>query len=283
VNRFGVTSSVQPLRRVLVREPAVTGDFLGAGWRQPDTATLRAQHEGFVQLLLDLGCEVAIAAAREGMVDAVYMYDSAFIFGTGAVLLHSPKPARQGESAMAGEALTAAGVPIIGALHGAARCDGGDLMWLEDGTLIAGRTYRTNAAAHDQLTALLATEGRTMLRADMAHDKGPDYCLHLMSVVSPVDTHLAVVFEPLAPVALLEALAERDVSWISVDEHEYLGMGTNVLAVRPGVVVMLDGLPRTRTALEAAGVEVHVYEGSDLSLKGDGGPTCLTRPLWRAA
>jgi dimethylargininase len=283
VNRFGVTSSVQPLRRVLVREPAVTGDFLGAGWREPEAATLLGQHEAFVQLLLDLGSEVVIAPARAGMVDAVYMYDSAFVIGHGAVLLHSPKPAREGEAAMAAEALAAAGVPIIGAMDGIARCDGGDLMWLEDGTLMAGRTYRTNAAAHDQLSALLAREGHTLLRADMAHDKGPDYCLHLMSVVSPVDTHLAVVFEPLAPVPLLGALSDRDVRWISVDEEEYLGMGTNVLAVRPGVVVMLDGLPRTRKALEAAGVEVHVYDGSDLSLKGDGGPTCLTRPLWRAA
>jgi dimethylargininase len=266
-----------------VREPAVTGDFFGAGWRQPDAATLLGQHEAFVQLLLDLGCEVAVAPARAGMVDAVYMYDSAFVIGRGAVLLHSPKPAREGEAAMAAEALTAAGVPIIGALEGTARCDGGDLLWLEDGTLIAGRTHRTNAAAHDQLGALLADEGHAMLRADMAHDKGPDYCLHLMSVVSAADTHLAVVFEPLAPIPLLNALSDRDVRWISIDAEEYLGMGTNVLAVRPGVVVMLDGLPRTRKALEAAGVEVHVYDGSHLCLRGDGGPTCLTRPLWREA
>ena len=281
MNRFGVTSSVQDLKRVMVRTPATSGDWLKAGWRAPDSSTLLRQHEGFIQLLLDLGCEVEIAPAVDGMVDAVYMYDSAFVVGHGAIVLHSPKPSRQGEGPMAEASLTSAGIPIVGRLTGDARCDGGDLMWFEDGTLMAGRTYRTNAAAHEQLGVLLEADGRRFIRADMPHDKGPDVCLHLMSVVSPVNTNLAVVFEPLSPTPLIEALVERDVKWVSVDAEEYERMGTNVLAVRPGVVVMLDGLPRTRQALEAAGVETHVYDGSHLSLKGDGGPTCLTRPLWR--
>ena len=281
MNRFGVTSSVQHLKRVMVRTPATTGDWLKAGWRVPDSNTLLRQHEGFIQVLLDLGCEVEIAPAVDGMVDAVYMYDSAFVIGHGAIVLHSPKPSRQGEGPMAEASLTSAGIPIVGRLTGDARCDGGDLMWFEDGTLIAGRTYRTNAAAHEQLKVLLETDGHRLIRADMPHDKGPDVCLHLMSVVSPVNTNLSVVFEPLSPTPLIEALVERDVKWVSVDADEYERMGTNVLAVRPGVVVMLDGLPRTRNALEAAGVETHVYDGSHLSLKGGGGPTCLTRPLWR--
>ena len=283
MNRFGVTSSVLPLQRVMVRTPATSGDWLKAGWRVPDGVTLLRQHEGFIQLLLDLGCEVEIAPAVDGMVDAVYMYDSSFVIGHGAIVLHSPKPSRHGEGPMAEASLTSAGIPIVGRLTGDARCDGGDLMWFEDGTLIAGRTYRTNAAAHEQLRVLLEADGHRLIRADMPHDRGPDVCLHLMSVVSPVDTNLAVVFEPLSPTPLIEALVERDVKWVSVDAEEYERMGTNVLAVRRGVVVMLDGLPRTRNALEAAGVETHVYDGSHLSLKGDGGPTCLTRPLWRTA
>jgi dimethylargininase len=283
MNRFGVTSSVQDLKRVMVRTPATSGDWQKAGWRVPHGPTLLRQHEGFTQLLLDLGCEVEIAPAVDGMVDAVYMYDSAFVIGGGAVVLHSPKPSRHGEDAMAETSLMNAGIPIVGRLTGDARCDGGDLMWLEDGTLIAGRTYRTNAAAHEQLEVLLEADGHRLIRADMPHDQGPDVCLHLMSVVSPVNTNLAVVFEPMAPVPLLEALAERDVKWINVGSDDYDYMGTNVLAVRPGVVVMLDGLPHVRRELEAAGVETHVYQGSHLSRKGDGGPTCLTRPLWRSA
>src|SRR6266566_2874945 len=118
-------------------------------------------------------------------------------------------------------------------------------------------------------------------RCDLPHDRGPGHVLHLLSVVSPVAGELAVVFEPLAPVSLLEELRERMIRWVPVDPEEYATLGANVLAVRPGVVVMADGNPRTRRALEAEGCEVHVYQASELS-KGDGGPTCLTRPLRRS-
>jgi len=273
---------VRELKRVMVRTPAIEGDWDGAGWRRPDPVRLQRQHEQFVELLTALGCEVVVAPALDGLVDAVYLYDSSFVIGSGAVVLRSPKPNRWSEAEHAEAALTAAGVPIVARLTGDARADGGDLFFLEDGTLLAGRGYRTNDEAHRQLGEILAGEGRALLRADLPHDRGPSVCLHLMSVVSPIHAHLAVVFEPLAPIPLLEALVERDVRWIAVDEDEYVAMGTNVLAVRPGVVVMVDGSPHTRRALEARGVEVHGFDGSELCHKGDGGPTCLTRPLWRA-
>ncbi len=265
----------------MVRTPATRGDWLAAGWRVPATPLLVSQHQAFAALLTHLGCQVECAPAIDGLVDAVYMYDSAFVIGDGAIVLRSPKPNRFDEAEHAEAALRIAGIPIVGRLTGDARCDGGDLMWLDDQTLVAGRTYRTNAEAHRQLAVLLAAEGRTLVRVDMPHDHGPQFCMHLMSVVSPITETLAVVHEPLAPVTLLEELSARSIRWIAVDDDEYRAMGTNVLAVRPGVVVMLEGLAKTRNALEAAGVEVHIYQGSELSLKGDGGPTCLTRPLWR--
>src|SRR6266542_1446328 len=176
--------------------------------------------------------------------------------------------------------LEALGVPVVGRLDGAAVADCGDLLWLDDRTLLAGRGYRTNAEAHRQLAAILAAEGVVLDRCDLAHDQGPERLLHLLSVVSPVAEDLAVVFEPLAPVPLLEELLARMVRWVPVDPDEYATLGSNVLAVRPGVVVMADGNPRTRRALEAEGCEVHVYPASELA-KGNGGPTCLTRPLLR--
>jgi N-dimethylarginine dimethylaminohydrolase len=105
--------------------------------------------------------------------------------------------------------------------------------------------------------------------------------LHLQSFLSGVTAELCVVYEPLAPVRLLQDLRERGVDWIAIDRDAYLAMGCNILAVRPGVVVMVDGVADVRRALERRGVEVHAYDGSDLSLKGDGGPTCLTAPLLR--
>ena len=281
VETYGVTSGVARLRRVLVRTPATSGDFAAAGWRQPDATTLLRQHAAFCELLSDLGCDVVVAPPVEGLVDACYMYDSAFTIGDGAIVLRSAKPARATEWEPAAAALADAGVPIVAHLAGDATADGGDLFFLDAGTLVAGRGYRTNAAAHRQLAAILEPRGIAVERVDLPHDTGPAHVLHTMSFISPVAADLAVVFERLMPVPLVELLQERGIRTVAVDEDEYLTMACNVLPVRPGVVVVVDGNPKARRAMEAAGVEVHAYDGSDISLKGDGGPTCLTRPLWR--
>ncbi len=280
--RYGVRSMVAPLRRVLVRRPATTGDFAGADWRTPDPDLLARQHDQFCQLLADLGCDVEVAAAADEMVDATYVRDPGMVTGRGAVLFQMAKPARAGEPPLLGTALEAAGVPVVAELSGPARADGGDIIWLDERALLVGRSYRTNAAGVHQLREILAAEDVAVASADMPHDRGPEHVLHLMSIISPVADDLAVVYPPLAPVPLMQELAARGVRIVPVPASEYETMACNVLAVRPGVVVMLAGNPRTRAALEAAGCEVHAYDGSEISLKGDGGPTCLTAPILRA-
>jgi N-dimethylarginine dimethylaminohydrolase len=274
---------VAPLRRVLLRQPATAGDFSGAGWRTPDPDLLAAQHDRLCQLLADLGCGIELAAPAEGMVDATYVRDAGMLTGRGAVLFQMAKPARAAEPPLLGAALEAAGVPVIGRLVGSARADGGDIIWLDDATVLAGRSYRTNAEGVRQLREILAAEGVRVSSAHLPHDRGPGHVLHLMSVISPVADDLAVVYPPLAPVPLMQQLAARGVRIVAVPDAEYHTMACNVLPVRPGVVVMLDGNPRTRAALQAAGCEVHTYDGSEISLKGDGGPTCLTAPILRAS
>jgi N-dimethylarginine dimethylaminohydrolase len=278
---FGVRSMVATLRRVLVRRPAVTGDFTGAAWRLPDPDLLLRQHETFAGLLADLGCAVEVAPALPGLVDAVYVRDPGLVTATGTVLFEMAKPARMAEPGPLGAALEAAGVPVTARLSGTARADGGDFIWLDERTVLAGRSYRTNAEALTQLTAILAAQGVTLEQVDLPHDRGPGHVLHLMSLISPVAADLAVVYPPLAPVRLMEALASRGIKVIAVDAEEYPTMGCNVLAVAPARVVVVDGNPRTRAALESAGCEVHGYDGSEISIKGDGGPTCLTAPIWR--
>jgi N-dimethylarginine dimethylaminohydrolase len=277
---FGVRSMSADLRRVLVVRPTTTGDFVGAGWRIPDGPALLREHDAFVELLDGLGVEVVVADAPHGMVDACFAYDPVFVTGAGAVELRMAKPARRHEPAFLAAEVEKAGVPMVGRLSGAATADGGDMCWLDESTLAVGRSYRTNRAAHDQLAEILGREGVTVERADLPHHLGAGHVMHLMSVVSPVAPDLAVVFEPLAPVPLLELLAERGYRLVAADPDELDDQGCNVLAVRPGVVVMADAAPRTRAALEAAGVEVHTYPAAEVN-KGDGGPTCLTRPLLR--
>jgi N-dimethylarginine dimethylaminohydrolase len=279
--RYGVTSMVAPLKRVLVRRPALTGDWVGAGWRTPDPAALQRQHEAFIELLDDLGAQVEIAGALEGQVDAVYMHDPLIVSGRGGIPLNMAKPARMREPGHAAEALEAADVPVLGTLEGDAYADGGDRFWLDDETALLGLGYRTNRKGAARIQELLEPEGIHVETYDMPHDQGAAYVLHLQSFLSAVTENLFVVYEPLAPVRLLQDIRARGIDYIAIDGDSYLAMGCNILAVRPGVVVMVEGVPTVRKALEDRGIEVHTYDGSELSLKGDGGPTCLTAPLLR--
>jgi N-dimethylarginine dimethylaminohydrolase len=280
--RYGVTSMVAPLQRVLVRRPATSGDWDGAGWRTPDPATLERQHAAFVELLAGLGVEVEVAEALDGQVDACYMHDPLILSGRGGIPLNMAKPVRMREPGHAAEELRKRDIPVLGTLEHDAYADGGDRFWLDDKTAAIGLGYRTNRKGADALQRLLEPEGIHVETYDVPHDQGSAYVLHLQSFLSAATETLFVIYEPLAPVRLLQDIRERGIDWIAIDQDSYVNMGCNVLAVRPGVVVMVDGAPKVRRALEQRGVEVHVYEGSDISLKGDGGPTCLTAPLLRA-
>lgn len=278
---FGVRSMVAPLRRVAVRPPSRRGDYVAAHWAEPlDLDALERQHAEFVALLQRLGCTVEILPPAEDMPDAIFTYDPAFVVPGGVVELRGAKAVRTGEPPLLSTQLQDLGVPLVGRLTAPATADGGDMFWLDESTLAVGRTYRTNQAAHDQLRAMLAPSGVTVESFDMPHDLGPEYCLHLMSVVSPVRENLAVVYERLAPVALLQALAARGIEMIPVPEEDYLSLGCNILAVAPSVVVMAAGNDATAKALRDHGVEVHTYDASEIN-KGEGGPTCLTRPILR--
>ena len=279
---YGVTSMIAPLRRVLIRRPATSGDWAGAGWRTPDPELLARQHERFCELLAELGAQVEVADALEGQVDAVYMHDPMVMTARGAIPLRMIKPARVREPGHAAEELERLGIPVLGTLEGDEYADGGDRYWLDDTTMAIGLGYRTNRAGARALERLVEPEGVHVEAYDMPHDQGPGHVLHLQSFLSRVTEELCVIYEPLAPVRLLGDLRERGIGWIAIEHDSYMAMGCNVLAVRPGVVVMVDAAPAVARELEKRGVEVHVYDGSELSLKGDGGPTCLTQPLLRA-
>jgi N-dimethylarginine dimethylaminohydrolase len=281
MSMYGVNSMVAPLTRVAVRPPSLRGDYAVAHWAQPlDGDLLLEQHAAFVALLEKLGCGVEVLPPTDDMPDACFTYDPAFVVPSGVIELRGAKAVRAGEPPLLTADLEALGVPVVGRLSGEATADGGDMFWLDPSTLAVGRSYRTNQAAIDQLRPMLAADGVTIEVFDLPHDLGPEFCLHLMSVISPVREDLAVVFERLAPVALLQALAARGIDYVCVPDEDYLSLGCNVLTVRPGVVIMAKGNDATAALLRNRGVEVHFYEASEIN-KGEGGPTCLTRPIKR--
>jgi dimethylargininase len=195
------------------------------------------------------------------------------------LLLRPAKEGRRGEPAAIAEDLRTVGVPVAFEMRAPATAEGGDTMWLDERTLLVGRSYRTNDARIEALRDALP--GVEVLAFDPPRVQGPYACLHLLSLLSPLDDDLVVAFPSLLPIRLLELLAERAIAIVEVPEQEFDSMGPNVLAHAPRVAVAVDGNPETRRRIEAAGVDVSVFEGSEIAHKGEGGPTCLTRPLLR--
>jgi N-dimethylarginine dimethylaminohydrolase len=278
---------VEPLQRVLVRRPdSAFGSADPARWHytaRPELEAARAEHDALVVMLRDAGCEVLYhQAPLPDHADAIFTHDPAIITDDGAVILRMSKKARRGEEAAISAALEGLGVPILAALEGEAAAEGGDLLWLDRATLAVGRGYRTNAEGERQLTAILGPLGVDTVCVQLPHAGGPASCLHLMSLISMLDHDLAVVYLPLLPVPFVEILAARGIRLVEVPDSEYPSMGPNVLALAPRRCLALDGNPVTRRRLEDAGCEVLTYRGQELSLKAEGGPTCLTRPVLRA-
>jgi N-dimethylarginine dimethylaminohydrolase len=280
---YGCQSMTGELRRVLVRAPRA-GDLRGwrsCGWRaEPDPNGIAREHEAFCALLEDAGAEVVYAeSAADGNPDAIYTYDPALVADDGALLLHPGKECRRPEVDALADDLERAGVPVAGRLHDPEWAEGGDCCWLDERTLLVGCGYRTNEAGIARLRELLPEV--EVIAFDLPHWRGRGEVMHLMSLISPLAPDLAVVYAPLLPTRLAQLLEQREVELVEVPDQEFESMGSNVLALAPRVALAVDGNPRTRERMERAGVEVVTYRGEELS-KGDGGPTCLTRPLLRA-
>ena len=271
------------LERVLVRPPLAEDaeHWRAYGWRAaPDHAAAAAEHELLCGILESAGAEVVVSHHDPGNPDAIYVYDPVLVGAEGAVLLRPGKEVRRREPETIASSLAAADVPVASRLEEPVLVEGGDTVWLDERTLLVGIGYRTNSAAVPALVD--AFSGVDVVAFDLPHWNGRGEVLHLMSFLSPLDHDLALVYPRLAPVRLLELLAERAIAIVEVPDEEFETQGPNVLALGPRRALALDGNPETRRRMERAGVDVAVYRGEEISKKGDGGPTCLTRPLLRA-
>jgi N-dimethylarginine dimethylaminohydrolase len=216
-----------------------------------------------------------------GRADAIYVFDPAIVADRGAVILRMGKPLRRGEEAAIARRLETLGVPIHYTLHGQAQAEGGDLLWLDHDTLAVGLGFRTNAEGLRQLGEAMTGLGVNIIPVELPYYTGPEACLHLLSLISIVDHDLAAVYPPLLSVPFWQHLTGRGFRLIEVPPEEFETMGPNVLTLAPGRCLMLEGNPITRQRLEDAGCEVLTYRGNEISLKAEGGPTCLTRPILR--
>ena len=281
--RYGAQSMSAPLREVLVKRPGPAFGRAFAdpahGFRHPvDLETARREHDAFVDTLVALGPTVHALDVELDTPDLVYTFDPLLVTDRGAIPLRPGKPNRASEP-VALEAWTrAAGIPTVGWIEAPGTVEGGDTFWLRPDLFCIGRTLRTNSEGARQLAALIGGDVRIF---DVPYWRGPAELIHLMSVVSPVADDLAVVYLPLLPAGLWALLSELGFRLVEVPDAEFPTLGCNVLAVRPGVVILAEGNPRTAAALAAVGCEVHTYPATEIGINGSGGPTCMTRPILR--
>ena len=270
-----------------VRDAFVDEQTIAAQWKRlnyiaaPDLARAIDQHDRFIDILRSAGAMVhELPRDPHTTLDSIYVRDASIVSPTGSILCTMGKVERAGEPAAQAKGLSDLGFAIAGRITPPGTLEGGDLIWLDEQTIAVGRGYRTNAEGIRQLRTLVG-ESVDVVDVPLPHWRGPSDVMHLMSLISPLDRDLAVVYSRLLPVPFREWLLEHGMRLIEVPDQEFETMGTNVLALNPRKCLMLVGNPLTRRAIEQSGCEVLEYEGSEISVKGAGGPTCLTRPLVR--
>lgn len=283
---FGCHSMVGKMRRVLVKRPDEA--FAVEDWRKwhytgpLDLEKAQREHNTFSKILRNEGIEVLYhSEPQPDHADSIFTYDPAIITKMGSIVFQMGKTLRKGEEAPMERRLLELGIPTHYRIHGNATVEGGDTLWLDEDTLALGQGFRTNAEGLHQMKEALKPLGVKILPVDLPYFYGPEACLHLMSLISFADHDLAVFYSRLTPVPFWKELKERGVDLIEVSMEEFNHMGTNILALEPRKILMLEDTPQTQGRLKDAGCRTLTYKGEEISLKTEGGPTCLTRPILR--
>ena len=282
-------AEVAPIRGLLLKHPREAWggrEDVRQQWRalgypaEPDLVRARDEYDRFVETLRRSVPDVRFLPADAGTgLDSIYVRDAACVAPRGIVLARMGKALRRGEPRAIGDFCASAGWPVLGEIRDPGTLEGGDVAWLDEKTVAVGHGYRTNAEGIRQLRELVAGDGCEVIEVPLPHWDGPDDVFHLMSVLSPVDETKLLVYSRLLPVPFRRSLLDRGFTLLEVPEAEFATMGGNVLALAPGKCLALAGNPRTAALLEKAGIEVQTYGGEEISVKGAGGPTCLTRPF----
>ena len=283
---WGGHSMVAPLRRVLVYPPVPPSEDVNwqeFGYLRPMNHRQAVdEHQRLRDMLSAEGIDVVSGEIDSGSLqDAIFPFDPVITTDAGAILCRMGKDLRMAEVDLVEHTMTNLGIPIAGRIEAPGTVEGGDCLWIDAQTMAVGEGYRTNAEGIRQLTAILASQGVTVLRVGLPYWHGPAECLHLLSLISMVDDDLAVVYLPLMEVAFVEYLRGRGIDFVEIPENEFATQGSNVLALAPRRCLLLKENPETGKRLQSAGCDVRYYTGGEISHNRTGGPTCLTRPILR--
>ena len=287
---FGVSSMVNRLKTVAMLKPTKALKRADPNtWHYAhtfDPAKIESNYSSFTKILTSLDVKILWMTPKYNEnADSIFTYDASFMTQKGAVLLSPGKLLRKGEEKIHEEFYNNNDIPIIGKLSELAIAEGGDMFWLDKETLVIGKGFRTNQIAIEQIKSMLSKINVEVVSFDLPFFLGREACLHMMSLISVVDEKKALVYFSLLPVGLVQLLEKKGFDLIEAPEDEFIsseGLNINVLAIKPGICVMISGCPKTKRALEKKGVTVYTFDGDSLCIGCEGGPTCLTRPILRA-
>ena len=279
------------IKTIFLKKPVdafIRQKYIEQQWKQlnylsaPHYERACAEYDAFTGFFIEAGIEIKYFAQNDRVgLDSIYCRDASIATDHGVILCNMGKIERNSEPDAAKEIYNEYGVQILGKIEPPGRIEGGDVAWLDEKTLAVGHGYRSNDEGFRQLSRLLAPYNIDLIQVDLPHFKGTNDVFHLMSIFSPIDQNLAVVYSALIPVRFRNVLLDKGFSLVEVPKEEFESMGCNVLAISPRNCIAVDGNPVAKEGMLAMGCEVEIYKGREISLKGGGGPTCLTRPLWR--
>jgi N-dimethylarginine dimethylaminohydrolase len=289
--KYGLNSNVSTLKTVLLKNPQAafkSQKTIDLQWQdlnfidKPDFKKSVTQYENFIDILNDNNVEILYIPEDEiTSLDSIYTHDPIFMTPNGAVIGNMGKTQRKPETIMMKNYLNEIGVPILGEIINDATLEGGDVIWIDEKTVAAGLTYRTNNKGIDQLRKILSTISIEVISVDLPHWNGPVDVLHLMSLISPLNENLFLIYKKLLPIALLKLLKKLDIKTISIADEDYDSLGCNVLPLSTTKCLITSGNDKTFKIIEDNGIEVIEFQASEICYKGSGGPTCLTRPIYR--
>ena len=289
--KYGLNSNVSTLKTVILKNPQAafkSQKTIDLQWQdlnfidKPDFKKSVTQYENFIDILNDNHVEILyISEDEKTSLDSIYTHDPIFMTPNGAVIGNMGKTQRKPETIMMKNYLNEIGIPILGEIINDATLEGGDIIWIDQRTVAAGLTYRTNNKGIDQLRKILSTISVEVICVDLPHWNGPVDVLHLMSLISPLKDDLFLIYKKLLPVGLLKLLKQLDIKTISIADEDYDSLGCNVLPLSTTKCLITSGNDKTFKIIEENGIEVIEFQASEICYKGSGGPTCLTRPIYR--
>ena len=289
---YSCHNMVNPIKKIILKHPkdafkdqdTINKQFSRLNYFEaPNFNKAISDYDKFVGLLISFDIELHfLPKDNSTSIDSIYTHDPCVVSNNGVILCNMGKKARLAEPNTMEDYFKSIQMPILGRIKAPGTLEGGDVVWIDEKTIAVGEGYRTNKEGIKQLKHLLSDQVENIIIVPIPHWSGPEDCLHLMSNISPIDHNIFLVYSRLLPVPFRKYLLDRNIELIDVPDEEYESMGCNVLAVAPRKVIMINGNLITKQLLEKKDIEVYTYDGAEISIKGAGGPTCLTRPFVRS-